>query len=255
MILVKKKDGTWRLCVDYRHLNALTVIAKYPVPVIEELLDELHGVVWFSKLDLRAGYHQIRLAEGEEYKTTFQTHEGHFEYKVVSFGLAGAPGTVNGAMHTTLHPLLRKCVLFFFDDILIFSKTLEEHVHHLRQVLELLKRDQWKVKDSKCEFGQRQLSYLGHVISEQGVATESSKVEAVAKWVTPTDVKGLRSFLGLAGYYRRFVRNFGIIARPLFNLLKKGVPFVWTSNTETTFRLLKEHLTTAPVLALPNFQE
>ena len=204
-ILVKKKDETWHLCVDYPHLNALTMIAKYPVPVIEELLSKLHGVVWFSKMDLRARYHQIQLAKGDEYKTTFQNHEGHFEFKVVPFGLVGAPDTFNGAMHTTLHPLLRKCVLFFFDDILIFSKTLVEHVQHLWQVLELLKRDQWKVKHSKCEFGQRQLSYLGHVIIERGVATDSSKIEAVENWVTPRDVKGVRSILGLLGYYRRFV--------------------------------------------------
>lgn len=166
VILVKKKDGTWRLCIDYRQLNAMTCVSKFPVPIIEELLDELHGATWFSKLDLRAGYHQIRLAKGEEYKTAFQTHSGHFEFKVLSFGLAGGPATFNGAMVVTLHPLLRHCVLVFFDDILVLSKTWEEHVDHLRQVLTLLHRDQWKVKRSKCEFGQRQLPYLGHVISE-----------------------------------------------------------------------------------------
>ncbi|XP_048570454.1 uncharacterized protein LOC125551359 [Triticum urartu] len=128
VILVKKKDGTWRLCIDYRQLNALTVIAKFPVPVIEELLDELHGAAWFSKLDLRAGYHQIRLAPGEEYKTAFQTHQGHFEFRVVSFGLAGAPATFIGAVTTTLKPVNRVCVLSFFDDILVFSATLQEHV-------------------------------------------------------------------------------------------------------------------------------
>lgn len=155
VILVKKKYGTWCLCIDYRHLNALTCIAKYPIPVIEELLDELKGVQWFSKLDLHAGYHQIHLAEGEEYKTTFQTHSSHFEYKVVSYGFTGAPATFNGAMHTTLKPLNRKCVLLvFFDDILVFSHTLPEHKEHLHQVLELLRKDHWKVKMSKCAFGQ-----------------------------------------------------------------------------------------------------
>uniref|UniRef100_A0A453DEV1 Reverse transcriptase domain-containing protein n=1 Tax=Aegilops tauschii subsp. strangulata TaxID=200361 RepID=A0A453DEV1_AEGTS len=128
VILVKKKDGTWRLCIDYRHLNALTVVAKFPVPVIEELLDELHGAAWFSKLDLRAGYHQIRLAPGEEYKTAFQTHQGHFEFKVVSFGLAGAPATFIGAVTTTLKPVNRVCVVSFFDDILVFSVSLKDHV-------------------------------------------------------------------------------------------------------------------------------
>lgn len=141
VILVKKKDVTWRPCIDYRHLNALTYIAKYPVPIIEELLDELHGTCWFSKMDLHADYHQIRLAEGEEYKTAFQTHSGHFKYKIVSFGLAGAPTTFLGTMNDTLHPLLRHCILVFFDDILVFIRTLEDHVDHLRQVLQFLRRD------------------------------------------------------------------------------------------------------------------
>lgn len=222
--------------------------------MIEELIGELHGAKWFSKLDLRARYHQIRLAPGEEHKTAFQTHQGHFEFKVMSFGLVGAPGTFLGAINTTPKPVLRVCVLVFFDDILIFSKILEKHLKHLRQVLQLLRRDSWEVKLSKCAFGQRQVSYLGHVVSEHGVATEPAKIQVVANWTTPTDVKGMRSFLGLAGYYRRFVRNFGVIARPLFNLPKNGVPFVWTPVTEDAFQLLKQQLVTAPVLTLPNFK-
>lgn len=252
VILVKKKDGTWRLCIDYRQLNAMTVVSKFPVPVIEELLDELHGARWFSKLNLRAGYHQIRMADGEEFKTVFQTHFGHFEFKVMSYGLAGGPSTFNEAMSDTLQPLLRVCVLVFFDDILIFSKTLSEHVQHLRQVLELLRRDQWLAKRSKCAFGQQRIAYLGHVVSAEGVATDPAKIKAVEQWPTPQNVKDVRRFLGLAGYYRRFVRQFGVIARPLFNLLK-NTPFVWTDNTEQSFQVLKRGLITAPVLALPDF--
>jgi hypothetical protein len=153
-ILMKKKDGPWRLCVDYRALNSMTVISKFPVPVIDELLDELAGARWFSKMDLRAGYHQIRLAPGEEFKTAFQTHSGHWEYTVMPFGLAGAPATFLGAMNNTLQPLLRKCVIVFFDDILVYSRSLPEHLHHLKQVLQLLQRDHWQVKKSKCSFGQ-----------------------------------------------------------------------------------------------------
>ena len=137
----------------------------------------------------------------------------------------------------------------------MFSKTLEAHAEHLRQVFTLLRRDQWKVKLSKCAFGQQRISYLGHVISAEGVATDPSKIKDVVAWPTPTNVKEVRQFLGLAGYYRRFVRQFGILARPLFNLLKKGTPFMWTDNTEQSFQLLKTSLTSAPVLALPNFQK
>lgn len=151
-LLVKKKDGTWRLCIDYRQLNAITVKSKYPVPIIEELLDELSGSHWFSKLDLRAGYHQIRMAKGDEPKTAFQTHSGHYEYKVMSFGLTGAPATFLSAMNATLASVLRKFALVFFDDILIYSPTLSAHLDHLRTVLQLLSENNWKVKLSKCSF-------------------------------------------------------------------------------------------------------
>lgn len=254
-ILVKKKDGTWRLCIDYRGLNSMTVVSKYPVPIIDELLDELTSSVWFSKLDLRAGYHQIRLAPGEEEKTTFQTHSGHWEYKVMPFGLAGAPATFLGAMNATLQPLLRKCAIVFFDDILIYSRTYEDHLKHLQQVLELLNKDQWKVKMSKCSFAQRQIAYLGHVVSSEGVATDPSKIQVIAKWPTPTDVKQVRCILGMAGYYRKFVKHFGIIARPLFNLLKKNVPFIWTEEANAAFELLKKSLMSTPVLAMPDFSK
>jgi hypothetical protein len=142
VLLVKKKDKTWRFCVDYRHLNALTVKCKYHVPIIDELLDGLHGVAWFSSLDLRAGFHQIRLQQGEEYKTAFQTHLGHFEFRVMAFGLTGAPGTFQKAMNSTLAPLLRKCVLVFFDDILVYSTSSEDHLGHLHSMLQLLQADQ-----------------------------------------------------------------------------------------------------------------
>jgi transposase InsO family protein len=255
VLLVKKKDGTYRFCVDFRHLNTITIKAKYPVPVIEELLDELHGASWFTSLDLTAGYHQIRLKPGDEPKTAFQTHTGQYEFRVMAFGLTGAPATFLKAMNITLGPLLRKCVLVFFDDILVYSRTLEEHVDHVRLVLQLLHRDQWQVKLAKCVFAQRQLRYLGHLISEQGVATDPEKVQAVLQWPPPASVKDLRSFLGLAGYYRRFVRHFGMISRPLTDLLKKGAVFVWTEVQEQAFSTLKQALTSAPVLAMPNFSK
>lgn len=254
-LLVRKKYGTWRLCVDYRHLNALTIKSKYPVPIIKELLDELSGAKWFSKLDLRAGYHQIRMVPGEEHKTAFQTHSSHYEYRVMSFGLTGAPATFQGVMNKTLALVLRKCALVFFDDILVYSPDLQSHLTHLKQVLQLLRQDHWQVKMSKCSFAQPQVSYLGHIIGAQGVSTEPKKIQDVLTWPTPISVKKLRGFLGLAGYYRKFVKNFGIISKPLTQLLRKGVSFRWGSEAEAAFQQLKQALTSAPVLGLPDFSK
>lgn len=255
IIMVKKKDGTWRLCVDYRHLNLLTLKSKFPLPVIDELLDELTGASWFSKLDLRAGYHQIRLAPGEEYKTAFHTHEGHYQFNVMAFGLTRAPASFQSVMNTTLAPVLRKCALVFFDDILVYNTTFEDHVQHLGQVLQLLQQHQWKVKGSKCAFAQCSIAYLGYVISADGVATDPSKIDVVKDWPVPVNLKELRGFLGLSGYYRKFVRHYGVISQPLTNLLRKSVPFVWSTEAQTAFEVLKSALITAPVLALPDFTQ
>ena len=253
VLLVKKKDGSNPFCVDFRHLNALTLKSKFPVPVFDQLMDELGKASWFSNLDLRAGFHQILLKPGEEYKTAFQTHFGQYEFRVMAFGLTGAPGSFQGAMNATLAPELRKFVIVFFDDILVYNCTFEEHLDHLRQVFEWLANDQWKLKLSKCKFAQRSIAYLGHIISEQSVSTDATKVQAVVDWPTPSCVKELRSFLGLAGYYRKFVKHFGIIARPLTNLLKKNTMFIWTSDHDSAFTALKSALSTAPVLSLPDF--
>lgn len=236
ILLVKKKDGSWQFCVDYRYLNALTLKSRFPIPVFDELMDELSKAKWFSSLDLNSGYHKIRLQRGEEHKTAFRAHFGHFEFKVMAFGLSGAPGTFQGAMNTTLVPLLRSCVLVFFDDILVYSETLQDHLMHLKEVLQLLAKDKWFVKLSKCSFAQQQISYLSHIISSHGVATDPSKVAAVNSWPQPSSVKELRSFLGLAGYYRKFVKHFAVIAKPPTELLKKNVLFVGHLPTLLLFR-------------------
>jgi hypothetical protein len=223
------------------------------LPVIDELMDKLAGASWFSKLDLRAGYHQIRLALGEEYKTAFQTHFGQYEFQMITFGLCGALNTFESAMNTTLAPLLRRCVLVFFDDILVYNKTLQEHTPHLQQVLQLLAQDSWQVKLSKCSFAQRNVDYIGHVISEKGVSSDPMKIVAIQQWPSPENVKQLRSFLGLAGYYRKFVQHFGIICKPLTKLLKKHSLFSWTAVHEQAFQTLKQSLVAALVLALPDF--
>lgn len=171
----------------------------------------------------------------------------------MAFGLTGAPGTFQGAMNATLAPGLRKFVIVFFDDILVFSPSLEAHLLHLKQVFEWLRQDKWKLKQSKCNFAKQSISYLEHVISAQGLSTDPAKVRAVADWPVPANVKELRGFLGLAGYYRKFVRHFGILAKPLTELLKKDQVFVWTSTHQQAFTMLKDALCSAPVLALSDF--
>jgi hypothetical protein len=190
---------------------------------------------------------------GEEYKTAFQMYMCHFEFRVMAFGLTGAPGTFQKAMNKTLAPVLRKCALVFFDDILVYNSSLSDHVIYLAKVFESLAIDQWKVKLSKCSFAQNQIAYLDHVISSQGVVTDPAKISAISAWPTPTNVKALRSLLGLAGYYGKFVRHFGVISQPLTNLLKKHSLFVWTTDHEVAFSTLKQALVAAHVLALPDF--
>ncbi|CAO2206554.1 unnamed protein product [Urochloa humidicola] len=253
VLLVKKKDGSWRFCVDYRQLNAITVKNKYPLPVVDELLDELQGAAWFTKLDMRSGYHQIRVLPEDEHKTAFKTHHGHWEFKVMPFELTNAPATFQAIMNNIFSSALRKHVLVFVDDILVYSPTLEAHLQHLEAVLQILQQHNFLLKESKCSFAQQQLEYVGHIISAQGVATSPDKVQAVAEWPKPTNLKQLRGFLGLSGYYRKFIRHYALYSKPLSDLLKKDVPFLWTDQHQQCFNTLKKALTSAPVLALPNF--
>ncbi|GKA83145.1 putative mitochondrial protein [Tanacetum coccineum] len=223
--MVKKKDGTWRMCVDYRQLNKYTVKDKFPIPVIKELMDELGGSAVFSKLDLRSGYHQIRMSEKDIGKTAFRTHEGHYEFLVMPFRLTNAPSTFQSLMNTMFKPFIRKLTLVFFDDILVYSKTVEEH-----------------------------LEYLGHVITGEGVATDPSKIEAIKNWPVPSNLKQLRGFLGLTGYYRRFIKRYAMVSQPLTALLKKN-SFQWSNVAEVAFEHLKRAMMEALVLGLPDFDQ
>jgi len=199
VVLVGKNDGTWRLCVDYGELNKHTIRDKFPIPVVEELMDELPGAMVFSKIDLRYGYHQIRMHEEDVMKTTFKTHHGHFEFLVMPFGLSNAPATFQSLMNYTFRALLRRCVLVFFDDILVYSKTIADHIQHLTTVFNIMRQQQLFAKKSKCSFAMAKVEYLGHFISGQGVETDPAKIQAVRDWPVPKNIKQLRSFLGLSG--------------------------------------------------------
>ena len=254
VLLVKKTNGTWRFCVDYRALNNITVKDKYPIPVIDELLDELHGARFFSKFDLRAGYHQIRVQEEDIPKTAFRTHEGHYEFVVMLFGLTNAPATFQSLMNDLFRPYLRKFILVFFDDILVYSKTWKDHLLHLQIVFHIFATNQLFAKASKCQFGVPQVRYLGHIITASGVSVDPDKVQVVVAWPTPSTARGVRGFLGLVDYYRKLIRNFGSMAASLTILLTKE-KFCWNSEAAAAFQQLKTALTTPPTLCLPDFSQ
>lgn len=252
VLLVKKQDGGWRFCVDYYRLNELTVKCKFPMPVIEELLDELADAKFFSKLDLRAGYHQIRMVEEDEYKTAFKTHHGLFQFCVMPFGLTNAPATFQCIMNSIFASLVCKCVLVFMDDILVYSSSLLDHILHLHAVLSILCDNKFSAKLSKCSFAKSKLDYLGHIISDQGVATDPSKTEAMLNWPIPTSFTELRGFLGLTGYYRRFVHRYGLLAKP-FTVLLQQKTLQWPPSAQEAFEKLKTAMSSTPVLGIPDF--
>ncbi|KAJ9552872.1 hypothetical protein OSB04_016917 [Centaurea solstitialis] len=253
-LLTPKKDGTWRMCVDSRAINKITVRYRFPIPQLDDLLDQISGATIFMKLDLKSGYYQIRLRPGDEWKTAFKTREGLYEWLVMPFGLPNAPSTFMCVMNQLFRPFIGKFVVVYFDDILIYSATFGEHLDHVRQVLTLLRRDKFYAAIKKCVFMVPKVLFLGYVISGEGIQVDESKVTVVKQWPTPKTITDVRSFHGLASFYRRFIPHFSSIMAPVTDCMK-GKTFVWTDAAESAFQLIKEKLITAPILVLPDFSQ
>ncbi|GKA46219.1 putative reverse transcriptase domain-containing protein, partial [Tanacetum coccineum] len=255
VLFVKKKDGSFRMCIDYRELNKLTVKNRYPLPRIDDLFDQLQGSRVYSKIDLRSGYHQLRVREEDISKTAFRTRYGHYEFQVMPFGLTNAPAVFMDLMNRVCKPYLDRFVIVFIDDILIYSKSRKEHEGHLKLILNLLKKEELYAKFSKCEFWLSKVQFLGHVIDSEGIHVDPAKIEEIKDWASPKTPTEIRQFLGLAGYYRRFIEGFSKIARPMTKLTQKSVKFEWGEKAEAAFQLLKQKLCSAPILALPEGSE
>ncbi|KAL9267493.1 Transposon Ty3-I Gag-Pol polyprotein-like protein [Drosera capensis] len=227
VLFQKKHDGSLRMCVDYRALNKITVKNKYPIPLIADLFDRLGDARWFSKLDLRSGYWQVRIAEGDEPKTTCVTRYASYEFLVMPFGLTNTPATFCTLMNNVFQPFLNQFVVVYLDDIVVYSKTLEDHVEHLRQVFQVLRENELYVKREKCSFAQEETTFLGHVVGKGRIMMDKSKVRAIQEWEPSKRVPELRSFLGLVNYYRRFIKGYSSLAAPLTDLLKKNKTWDW----------------------------
>jgi hypothetical protein len=255
VLFVQKKEGSQRMCVDYRSLNDVTMKNKYPLPRIEDLFDQMRGARVFSKIDLRSGYHQMRIRPSDIPKTAFSTQYGLYEFTVMSFGLTNALAYFMNLMNKVFMEYLDRFVVVFIDDILIYSQSDSDHEEHLRLVLQKLRDNQLYAKFSKCEFWIDKVPFLGHIISNGGIVVDPAKVKEIMEWRVPTTVTKIRSFLGLAGYYRRFIEGFSKIAKPMTSLLEKGREFKWDEKCQESFDQLKERLMSPPVLIMPDLQK
>uniref|UniRef100_A0A5S6Q6P2 RNA-directed DNA polymerase n=1 Tax=Trichuris muris TaxID=70415 RepID=A0A5S6Q6P2_TRIMR len=241
VVPVRKRDGTLRLCVDYRALNAVTKKDAYPLPRIDEALDAMQGSVWFSTLDLMSGFWQVELEDGSQEKTAFTTHEGLYHFKVLPFGLTGAPATFQRLMEQVLSGLNWKCCVVYLDDVIIFARNYKEHLYRLREVLERLRKAGLKARPDKCKFFRKEIKYLGHVVTEDGVSPDPELTDKIVNYPEPKCLEELRSFVGLASYYRKFISGFANIAKPLHQLSEKGVSFIWNESCQKAFLELKGH--------------
>ena len=254
LFFVPKKEGDLRTCIDYRALNDVTIKNRYPLPLIQTLLDQVQTATIFTKLDLRGAYHLIRVREGDEWKTAFRTKFGLFEYLVMPFGLCNAPAAFQFFINEVLHDFLDKCAVAYIDDILIYSTSLTQHIQQVRAILQRLKENGLFAKLEKCVFHKPSVPFLGYVISAHGLSMDPAKVQAILQWKSPNSVKEIQSFLGFANFYRRFIEHFSSIVTPITTLTRKGVPFVWTAEAEKAFQMLKQAFVQAPILQNPNPQ-
>ncbi|GKE60747.1 putative reverse transcriptase domain-containing protein, partial [Tanacetum coccineum] len=245
VMFVKKKDGSFRMCIDNRELNKLTMKNCYPLSRIDDLFDQFQGSSVYSKIDLRSGYQQLRVREEDILKTAFRTRYGHYEFQVMPFDLTNAPTVFMDLMNRVCKPYLDKFVIVFIDDILIYSKSKEEPEEHLKLILELLKKEELYAKFSKCDFWLPKVQFLGHVIDSEGVHVDPAKIESIKDLASPKTPKEIRQFLGLAGYYRRFIEGFSKISRPMTKLTQKSMKFEWGEKEEAAFQLLKQKLCSA----------
>ena len=255
VLFVMKKDKTLRLCIDYKQLNRVTIKNRYPLPRIDDLFDQFRGARVYSKIDLRSGYHQLRVRETYIPKTSFRTRYGHFEFTVMPFGLTNAPVAFIDLMHRVFQPYLDQFVVVFIDGIMIYSQSEGEHEDHLRVVLQLLRDHHLYAKFSKCEFLLTEVRFLGHIVSALGVSVDPEKVNVAMSWEIPKSVFEIRSFLGLVGYYRRFIEDFSRLVEPMTRLTRKEVKFEWNDHCEKAFQELKRRLTSAPILIVSEIRQ
>jgi hypothetical protein len=248
ILFVKKKDGTLRLCVDYRKLNDITIKNRYPLPNADELRDRLQGAQWFTKLDMRGAYNLIRMAKGEEWKTAFRTRYGLYEYLVMPFGLTNAPASCQEVVNNVLRAHLDQCAIAYLDDILIYSKTMEQHVKDVKNILQCLTTVRLLLKPEKCDFHKKSVQFLGYVITVDGIQPDPEKIQAILEWPTPKNVKDIQSFLGTINFNRRFISGFSTLAMPMTKLTKKETNFEWGQEQRKAFEDLKAACTKAPVL-------
>jgi hypothetical protein len=256
-VLFVPKKGTTELrpCIDYRQLNNITIKDAYPLPLINEIQDKVKGKKWFTKLDITDAYNRLRIKEGEEWKTAFRTKFGHFEYLVMPFGLTNAPAAFQRYVNSVIKDYLYDFVIAYLDDIIIFSDSKEDHIRHVKLVLRNLRMAKLQVKLRKCEFHVQETDFLGHRITQEGIETDKTKVQAIRDWPQPKNVKELQSFIGMINYYRRYIQGYASIMVPLFKLLKKDIDYEWGPEQEKAFKQAKHYLTTAPILAQFDYEK